>query len=52
MTEATTNRMSREQSSLVSREIGLQIRARRNELGLTQAGLAQQIGVSQQQVNK
>lgn len=30
----------------------MQIRARRNELGLTQTALAQQIGVSQQQVNK
>ena len=48
----TTNKKSRDQSSLVSREIGLQIRARRNELGLTQTNLAQKIGVSQQQVNK
>lgn len=52
MSAETKASKGRETANLVSREIGLQIRARRNELGLTQTNLAQQIGVSQQQVNK
>lgn len=52
VTDATAENKAKDTASLVSREIGLKVRARRNELGLTQTNLAHRIGVSQQQINK
>ena len=52
VTDTTAVNRAKDAASLVSREIGLKVRARRNELGLTQTNLAHRIGVSQQQINK
>ena len=50
--EGEANARSPAAGNRINSAIGKQIRARRNELGLTQKTLAEQVGVSQQQILK